>query len=96
MGLNGTNHCWVEGEARMYVDDDRYHLYIIQAQRTILVVPMRLEMTGNTLNIKLIVHCTAECILSWDKIRKDIIRSKGLCYTDFILQIPYTLRKISV
>ena len=24
VGLNGTNHCWVEGEARMYVDDDRY------------------------------------------------------------------------
>lgn len=23
-GMNGNNTCWVEGEARMYIDDDRY------------------------------------------------------------------------
>ena len=23
-GMNGNNSCWVEGEARMYLDDDPY------------------------------------------------------------------------
>lgn len=23
-GMNGNNTCWVEGEARMYIDDDKY------------------------------------------------------------------------
>ena len=23
-GMNGNNTCWVEGEARMYIDDDIY------------------------------------------------------------------------
>lgn len=31
-GMNGNNTCWVEGEARMYLDDDNHVISPMRAQ----------------------------------------------------------------
>ena len=45
-GMNGNNTCWVEGEARMYIDGDRYRPSTIPARRTISGAPTALATTS--------------------------------------------------
>ncbi len=51
-GMNGNNTCWVEGEARMYLDDDPYSLSTIPELKTTSAVPMDLEMTSSSRAIR--------------------------------------------
>ena len=89
-GMNGNNTCWVEGEARMYIDDDKYpsiHYtgtedpFTIQAQRIISAAPTALEMMFKSNPIRLTAAFTAECTPSTVITVNFITASRDFCYT---------------
>ena len=85
-GMNGNNTCWVEGEARMYIDDDKYpSIHYTGTEdyfcRIISAAPTALEMMFKSNPIRLTAAFTAECTPSTVITVNFTTASRDFCYT---------------
>ena len=91
-GMNGNNTCWVEGEARMYLDDDRIRLSTIPELKTTSAVPMDLEMTSSSRAIRPLAAYIPACMQSMETTGNSITDSRDSCCIISILQTRSVLR----